>query len=249
VIAIMSGLQDEIKALVGAMKGTQTAPALDRPIYVGEVEGQKTVVVGSGVGKVRASAFAQFLIDHYRVEQLIVFGLAGALDPGLVIGDIVISRTTVMHDFQVAGVGVNEDIRQSPIAADPALVRLAVRAGRNVAPTKVVRAGTVLTGDAAIASSERRAALRRDFGGDCVEMEGAAAALVCSMNSVPFVIVRAISDLADERAHAQFENTFEQTSKASFAVIQEMLRIMGNPECLQAGDHELNVMQGAATQT
>jgi adenosylhomocysteine nucleosidase len=225
----MSGLQDEVKMVISRMAAVEEAPALDRTVFVGELEGQKIVVVGSGVGKVRASAFAQYLIDEHNVEQMIIFGLAGALDTQLSIGDVVVSRTAVMHDYVVAGEGVNEDISIPPMHADEHLMGLALRAGRNVAGDSSVKSGVVLTGDAAIDSTEARATLRDAFGGDCVEMEGAAVALVCSLNRKPFVIVRVISDHADEHAHRQFELTFDQTARRSADVVLEMLRMWSAP--------------------
>jgi adenosylhomocysteine nucleosidase len=224
----MSALQDEIQVLLTHMTGVERTPALGRQFYAGELHGQKIVVVGSGVGKVKASACTQYLIDMYGVDSIIVFGLAGALNSELNIGDIVVSETAVMYDYLVAGEGVNEDIRIDPLKADPQLVGLAMRASSYVTPDSG-RLGTVLTGDAAVADSAQRAALRRDFGGDCVEMEGAAAALVCSLNAVPFVIIRAISDLADERAHIQFEATFKHASDRSANVVLQMMRLKSHP--------------------
>jgi len=229
-IGIMSALQDEIQVLLDRMTDVAPTPALGRAFYAGELEGQKIVVVGSGVGKVRASACAQYLIDEFHVHNMIMFGLAGALNNELKIGDIVISKKAVMYDYFVAGEGVNENIRIGPIEADPQLVEIALLATQYVAPRSGGHLGIVLTGDAAVADAGRRAALRREFGGDCVEMEGAAVALVCSMNRVPFVIVRAISDLADEHAHTQFEEAFKHASDRSTDVVLEMLRMISRPD-------------------
>jgi adenosylhomocysteine nucleosidase len=228
-IGVMSALQGEIQMLLRRMTRVESTPALGRQFYAGELQGQKIVVVGSGVGKVRASACAQHLIDEYSVESMIVFGLAGALNSDLRVGDIVVSDTTVMYDYVVAGEGVNENIEIGPIQADPHLAELALRATRFVSP-KGGLYGKILTGDAVVADSGRRAILRRDFDGDCVEMEGAAAALVCSLNGVPFVIVRAISDLADESAHSQFELAFEHAANRSADVVLHMLRLISQPE-------------------
>jgi adenosylhomocysteine nucleosidase len=230
-IAILGALQDETRILVDRMANVERAYALHRTFYSGEIEGQKTVVVSSGVGKVRASACTQFLIDSYQIDTVIIFGLAGALDAKLRIGDIVVSDEAVMYDYVVAGVGVNENISIDPIPADRKLVRLAMLAGERVVPQDAVHLGTVLTGDSAVADSTRRAELRRKFLGDCVEMEGAAVGLVCSLNQIPFVIVRGISDLADERAHEQFENAFDQALHGSASVVLEMLRILARPDC------------------
>jgi adenosylhomocysteine nucleosidase len=230
-IAILGALQDEIQVLVDRMTNVEQIDALQRVFYTGEIEGQKAVVVSSGVGKVRSSACTQFLIDQYQIDTVIVFGLAGALNTKLGIGDIVVSDEAIMYDYVVAGVGVNENIALSPIRADRKLIRLAMLAGKNVVPRVVLHVGTILTGDSAVADSQRRAELRREFMGDCVEMEGAAAGLVCSLNQIPFVIVRGISDLADEKAHEQFEAAFESALNGSARIVLEMMRILAQPDC------------------
>jgi adenosylhomocysteine nucleosidase len=235
-IGILSALQDEIQILVDKMSNIEKTDALQRVFYSGEIEGQQAVVVSSGVGKVRASACAQYLIDQYQIDTVIIFGLAGALNNKLGIGDIVVSDRAIMYDYVVAGVGVNENIALDPIRADRQLVKLALLAGDNVAPKDVVHLGTVLTGDSAIADSARRAELREEFRGDCVEMEGAAVGLVCDMNARPFVIVRGISDMADEEAHQQFEDAFGRALHRSADVVLEMLRILSRPDCRQLVD-------------
>jgi adenosylhomocysteine nucleosidase len=226
ITAVLSALQDEIQALVDRMINLHSISALGKRFYLGEVEGRTIVVVASGVGKVRASACVQYLIDAFDIEQLVIFGSAGALNTDLKLGDIVISKTAIMHDYSVASEGVNEAITVDPVHADPHLIELAILASRSLAGDHNIRAGIVLTGDTAIADSRRRAQLRREFEGDCVEMEGAAAALVCTMNKIPFVIIRVISDLADEEAHRQFQNYLELASDRCAAVIIEMLRLI-----------------------
>jgi adenosylhomocysteine nucleosidase len=244
-IGILSALQDEIQILVDKMSNIEKTDALQRVFYSGEIEGQQAVVVSSGVGKVRASACAQYLIDQYQIDTVIIFGLAGALNNKLGIGDIVVSDRAIMYDYVVAGVGVNENIALDPIRADRQLVKLALLAGDNVAPKDVVHLGTVLTGDSAIADSARRAELREEFRGDCVEMEGAAVGLVCDMNARPFVIVRGISDMADEEAHQQFEDAFSRALHRSADVVLEMLRILSRPDCRQLVDAAEDLVAGS----
>jgi adenosylhomocysteine nucleosidase len=168
------------------------------------------------------------LIDQFQTDTIISFGLAGALNQRLRIGDIVVSKRAIIHDYFVAGAGVTEDIGIQPIVADPNLIDIALKASAEIAPEKNAQLGTILTGDEAVASSQRRAALRQAFGGDCVEMEGAAVGLVSIMNRVPFVIVRGISDLADESAHVQFEDEFDHViDRLSEIVIRMVYLISG----------------------
>lgn len=227
---IITALEDEIKPLVERMSRVTEIQALKRMFYHGEISGQEIVAVGSGVGKVRASACSQFLIDKLGIEQMIVFGLAGGLDSDLRIGDLVISKMTIMHDYYVAGEGVNEDISIGPIEADPNLLELALKASKSISSEDRVRLGIILTGDESIDDSQRKDDLRRKYSGDCVEMEGAAVALTCSLNLIPFVIVRSISDFADETAHQQFEDSFGQAISMSAQVVLEMLRLMSEEQ-------------------
>lgn len=227
---MMSALQDEVQLLRESMSNIECRAAMQRVFYKGDLEGHQVVLVGSGVGKVRASACAQFLIDTFKATSMVIFGLAGALDKGLNIGDVIVSKQAIIYDYVVAGQGVNEDIMIPPIQADSRLVRLAMGAKAAIGPANSIYLGTVLTGDEAIADPAKRAELRKTFDGLCVEMEGGAAAMVCSMNSVPFVIVRGISDFADERAHFEFANQFQQALATSVKVVMTMLRRMADKE-------------------
>jgi adenosylhomocysteine nucleosidase len=225
-IGITSALQDEVAHLASRLERPEESTALQRRLFAGSLFDTPSVVVGSGVGKVRASACTQFLIDRYAIDAVITFGLAGALHKDLKVGDVVISKQAIIHDYFVAGKGVAEDIGIRPIEADPTLIDIALKASAEVAPANEIHIGTVLTGDEAVADTNRRSTLRETFGGDCVEMEGAAVGLVCALNRIPFVIVRGISDLADESAHTQFEDTFEQVVGRLSQIVIHMVRLI-----------------------
>jgi adenosylhomocysteine nucleosidase len=129
---------------------------------------------------------------------VIFTGVAGSINPDLQIGDVVVGRDALHHDMDATALGLERgaipfsDFRIIP--CDPGLVRIA---SDLTPPRGSCRVGRVLTGDQFIVSPATRRKLREEFGGDCVEMEGASVALVCAVNDVGCVLIRTISDHAD----------------------------------------------------
>ena len=182
-------------------------------------------VLRSGVGKVSAAMVAQYAVDHFRPDYLIVTGIAGALSGELAVGDVVVSRDCVQHDLDVTALGV--PVGQVPrtghrfLAADPRLVALAMA---TEVPGQQVVAGRILTGDQFIAAAATRQERLRRLHGTAVEMEGAAVALVAAVNRVPFVIVRSVSDHADGAAPGDFHAFLRRAAANSCTVCAGILR-------------------------
>ena len=221
---IMSAREDEIKLLLDNLEGLKTESFLKKNFYQGTIAGQQVVLTTSGVGKVRAAARAQFLFDRFPIERLIFVGWAGALNPQLEPGDVVVSSRTFQHDFDLSGCFDREKQRSFWYEADPRLVDLALKAGERLGMAGHIRLGPVLSGDQSINLPERKQWLWQTFGGECVEMEGAAVAAVCWMSQIPFVIIRGISDLADENWLQTFEKWSSESSARACRVVLEMLK-------------------------
>ena len=185
-------------------------------------------VLHSGVGKVSAAMVAQYAVDHFRPDYLIVTGIAGALSGGLQLGDVVVSRDCVQHDLDVTALGV--PVGQVPrtehrfLAADARLVALAMA---TEVPGQHVVAGRILTGDQFVAAAATRQERLRRLNGTAVEMEGAAVALVAAVNRVPFVIVRAVANHADGAAPAEFGACLRRAAANSCTVCAGILRGLG----------------------
>jgi len=211
-IGIVGALKEEIKPLVEAMEHVQTSKWGKRSLHQGVIDGCQVVATNSGVGKVKAAACTQHLIDRFSVEAVICSGAAGAVNPQLGIGDIVISKRALQHDFDLGEPDLMKKLRKRWLTADPRLVELAMEAGKDLGFEGRLHLGTVLTGDQAILRRERRQWLWKKFRGDCVEMEGAAVAQVCRLNNTPFLIVRAISDSATEEASEEFKESIAQAA-------------------------------------
>lgn len=191
----------------------------------GTLEGVSVLLAECGIGKVNAAALTQSLLAA-GAERVVFTGVAGGVDPGLAIGDVVVSVDAVQHDVDVTGLGYA--LGEVPGAgavwsADPALRLAAVAAAGELEGVRVVE-GRVASGDLFVASSLHASRLREAFGAACAEMEGAAVAQVCARWGVPFVIVRSVSDTADHAAHVDFRAFTALAAERAEAVVRGLLR-------------------------
>ncbi len=225
--------------LIGAMNSEITAfcetfsakPQAIDGYFVGRYGEYEIVICESGIGKVNAAIAAQRLIDRFDVDCIINSGVAGGVAPNIAKMDIVISERLTYHDFYPLEILDKYPPHGHYITADDALIEKAVGAcvtcnekllalGKKPFTSHV---GTIVSGDCFVDSSEKAASLHREHGALCTEMEGAAIAHVAKVNKVPFLVIRAISDFADEQADDSFES-FEQIAadRAAF-IVKEML--------------------------
>lgn len=185
------------------------------------------VVCKSGVGKVNAAICTQLLIDRFQVDSVIFTGVAGAVHPDLEIGDIVISTSCQQHDLDATPLGFAKGTipfqETSIFPADEQLVAWAKDASALVEGAKVFT-GKVLSGDQFISDVETVRDLREQFDGYCVEMEGAAVAHVCYLSEVPYVVIRSMSDRADQSAHINFVEFTELAAERSCSIVTQMLK-------------------------
>ncbi len=228
-IGIIGAMVEEIELLHQHVQVTGSSTKAGITYYEGTLHGVQVVFCKSGVGKVNAAVCTQLLIDH-GVDSVLFTGVAGALDPELSVGDIVISTSCVQHDMDVTPLGFPRGVIPfldipSEFAADERLVRIASEAAELHAKGKY-RTGKVLSGDQFIASRDVVRALRDELGGACAEMEGAALAHVCAMNGIPYVVIRSMSDKADGSAPESFAEFTVQAAANSHAIIEAMVRRM-----------------------
>ena len=188
-IGVIGAMEEEVSSLINQMEDAESKTMAGMTFYKGTLWNQDTVVVQSGIGKVNMAICTQILVNIYGVDMLINTGVAGGLYKDINVGDIVISSDALQHDFDVTGLGYKKSVI-------PGM------------ETSVFTADTV-TGDQFISDNDTKAALVKDYDGYCAEMEGASMAQVATLNKVPFVIIRAISDKADNSAPVAYE-TFEE---------------------------------------
>ncbi len=190
----------------------------------GWIEDREVLVAKTGVGKSLSAMFCQYLIDTHVPDRILFSGIAGALDPSLEIGDTLVARDCVIHDMDATALGFKlGEIPYSPyrvFTCDPNLVAQAAA----VEPMEGrVVTGRVLTGDQFVASAQTRNELRAALNGDAVEMEGASVGLVATVNRIPFLLIRTISDKADGRAHTNFSSFLQFASRNSWHYLRQIV--------------------------
>lgn len=227
-IGVIGAMDEEILSLKEKMEIVATKNAVGLTFYIGRFEGKNLVLVKSGIGKVNAAICAQAMIDLYGVDYIIMMGVAGALNEELRVGDIVISTDAVQHDMDTSvlgdPIGTIPRMAESYFKADEELVRLALLSAEEVAKDYRVMTGRIASGDQFICTKEAKAKIRKTVKGDCAEMEGAAVAHACWLNRIPFLIIRAISDTAEEAADISFEEFCVLAAKRSSAIVECMLQ-------------------------
>ena len=226
-IGIIGAMDSEVNLLKETMHATRQETKAGMEFCEGTLGNMKAVVVQSGMGKVHAAICAQILVDDFAVTHIINTGVAGSLNEKLDIGDVVVSVDAVQHDFTVEAIGFKKGeipyTGQVAFAADEGLRQKAVLGLKKILPQVSAVEGRVCSGDQFISSQEAKDMIVSDFDGDCVEMEGAAVAQVCYVNKIPFIILRAISDKADESSPVSFEEFEKQAAKNSASLVQFML--------------------------
>ncbi len=210
---IIGALAEEVSLLKQEMKIEKTTTISGMEFCEGKLDGEYVIVVQSGMGKVNAGICAQVLINTFGAKRVINTGVAGSLDAKIDIGDIVVSTDVIEHDFDLSPIGYAPGQVYNPghvaFQADENMRKSVITAVAECAPEIHVFEGRICTGDKFIASKEQKNAIISKFGGLCCEMEGGAIAQVCYINKIPFVIIRAISDKADdseEMAYEEFKN-------------------------------------------
>lgn len=211
-LGIIGAMAEEVANLKAEMEQIKVSTIAGMDFYEGCLRGKEVVVVRSGIGKVNAAICSQILVDKYGVNGIINTGIAGSLRNHINIGDIVLSKDTVQHDMDATGFGYEYGViprmETSCFEADKNLVNLAKECCERVNSDISVFVGRVVSGDQFISDREKKNWIVEHFKGYCTEMEGAAIAQTAYLNQVPFLIVRAISDKADDSAHmdyAEFE--------------------------------------------
>lgn len=212
-VGIIGAMDVEVALLKGQVEGAQVLRAAGMEFCAGTLGATEVVVVQSGIGKVNAGICTQILADRFEVDAVVNTGVAGSLDERLDVGDLVVSTDCGWHDFDVTPLGYAPGqvpgLPTLTFAADERLRACALAAASEVAPEVKALEGRVVSGDQFIATQEAKERLAGQFGGMCCEMEGAAIAQAASLNGVPFVVVRAISDKAGAPEQVTDYATFE----------------------------------------
>ncbi len=232
-LGIIGAMDVEVATLKEKMQNKTETTVAGSAFCEGMLENLPVVVVQCGVGKVNAALCVQALCDRFGVTHIVNTGVAGSLDAKLDIGDFVISRDAVYHDFDCQVINPAYRVGQVPglpvwaFPADRELMDMAFSAAESICPGHA-HVGTVASGDRFICQKEQKQTIIANTGALCTEMEGAAIAHGAWRNGVPFVVIRAISDKADDSAEMDYP-TFEAiAAKRCAEVIQAMAKALSN---------------------
>ena len=229
-IGIIGAMEEEVAVLKESMDIEKIVEYASMQFYKGVLCGKKVVVVRSGIGKVNAAVCAQILADKFNIDVLINTGIAGSLDASIDIGDMVISTDLVEHDMDASIFG--DPVGQIPrmdtfsFPADAELVKKAVQANSEANPDIKTFTGRIVSGDQFVSSSEVKEKLVNLFDAKCTEMEGAAIAHVAYLNKISCVIIRAISDKADNSATMDYPTFEKQAIKHSVKLVRNLLLLL-----------------------
>ncbi len=211
-LGIIGAMDEEVAKIKEQMDDVKVMSKAAMDFYEGTLNGKDVVVVRSGIGKVNAAMCTQILVDTYGVEAVINTGIAGSLNAQIDIGDIVLSTDTLEHDMDAVAFGypLGQIPRMDTLSfkADGKLRALAKKVCDEVVPEVSVFEGRVVSGDQFVSDKGKKDWLVENFDGYCTEMEGAAIAHAAYLNGIPFLIIRAISDKADDSASMDYP-TFE----------------------------------------
>lgn len=226
-IGIIGAMEDEVAELKKSMEIEEVVEQASLSFCRGKLSGKEVVVVRSGIGKVNAAVCAQILADRFGADVIINTGIAGSMDAAIDIGDIVISTDAVEHDMDASTFG--DPVGQIPqmdtfsFPADEKLVKLAKEVNEKINPDIHTWTGRIVSGDQFVSSNEKKEQLIRLFDAKCTEMEGAAIAHTAYLNHISCVIIRAISDKADNSASMDYPAFEEAAIRHSVRLIEALV--------------------------
>jgi adenosylhomocysteine nucleosidase len=249
-LGIICAMPEEIAALLGDMSGISRQELAGREVLTGQLFGRPVAMIESGIGKVAAAMTATLLLDGLKCRAIVMSGVAGGIDPALAIGDLVVARRLVQHDYgrlQADGVtpfrpGVppfgpgrkdfGYDMPDDLVARIHAaldgfqLPSLPVDLVGQDARPPVIKIGTIVSGDQFINDEGARARLQSVFGAHAVEMEGAAVAQVAEAFGVPAIVIRSLSDLAGSDSHLDFGKFVTAVAPTAAKVVERLIPVL-----------------------
>jgi adenosylhomocysteine nucleosidase len=225
-IGIIGAMEIEVLKLKNAMESLVISKYAGLEFYEGSLQGCEVIVVRCGIGKVNAAICTQLLASVFNVTHIINTGIAGAIFQKLRPCDIVLSTDALYHDFDATGFSYPPTVipgMNSVFEADKALLVVAEQAGQSLKLDSKMCRGRIATGDIFVASKTKKSDIQKLCNPMCVEMEGAAIAHTCYVNDIPFVIIRCISDMADDSGNTDYTFNEKSAAETSPLLVTRML--------------------------
>lgn len=227
-IGIIVAMQEELEEIKEYVEDINEKEIRHITFIEGKVEEKNVVLVQCGIGKVNAAMVTQALIDSYNIEYIVNIGVAGALNPMLNIGDVVIADKLIQHDFDITAFGHSKGYITGVgdfIQTDENLRNKLEKLNHNNKDNDYkIKLGIIASGDIFCTDIEMKNKIYSKFDADCVEMEGAAIAQVCYLNEIPFVVMRSISDSPNGKNAITFDKFLKIASKRVANLLVEFIK-------------------------
>jgi len=223
-IAIMGAMREEIEPLLNLLSNYTEVEYGKNIYYEAKYKDLDLVIAYSKIGKVFSTMTATTMIEKFGAKKLIFTGVAGGINPKLKIGDLIVAKKLCQHDVDITSFGHPFGfIPESKIyvQSDKELIDLAKIVAKEIG--KPLLEGTIATGDQFVADSKKKEWIQKEFNADAIEMEGASVAVVCDSLNIPFLIIRAISDVADMDASFSFDEFLRSSANESAKFIFKFL--------------------------
>ena len=228
---VIGAMESEVARLRGLMSGVTSSKIAGLTFYDGTMGAHRVVLVQSGIGKVNAARCTQILIDRFAPDCIVNTGIAGGIGKGLAVADVVIGTELVQHDFDISVFGHargylatgKDHLNPTVFRSDAALVEAFRRSAEAVVGAERVKTGRIASGDQFISERAVKRDIAETFGAAAAEMEGCAIAQVAEYAGVPFVVVRAISDLADESAADSSVDLEQMAADLSGSILEKLI--------------------------
>ncbi len=196
-IGILGALPQEVELLTQRQQDTEVIKVGGVEFHCGNIGNLETVICCAGMGKVAAAAATQLLCTAFECDAVIFSGIAGNMCDEISVNDVVLGKTVLYHDAEIGMIKQAYPNLES-YSGDAVMLEVACKACEKLGIT--YKSGTIATGDLFVGSNAMKESIKEKCNPDCVEMEGAAVMHIAAKNDRPCLIVRAMSDNADDKA-------------------------------------------------
>lgn len=226
-VGIIVAMKEELDAIKGKMEIIEIKRIYELEIIIGNIQNKPCIITKCGVGKVNSARTTQILIDNFQIEYIINIGSAGSLKENLKIGDIIIGKELIQHDFDITAFGHEKgyitDIGKT-FYSDEKLIQKTKKVIPIILNQVEAKVGLIASGDIFCTSEAMKEKIKTKFNADCVEMEGAAIAQVCNLDNIPFLCIRAISDSPNEKNEIDFEKFLSKAANNCADFVEILLK-------------------------
>lgn len=227
-IGIIAAENEEMLAIKNIMEEISEEKFFNLTFYSGNIHNRECVLVECGVGKVNAARTTQILIDNFSIDYIINVGSAGSITSELNVQDIVIGKELVQYDFDITQIGDYEKGEICDVGkyfySDERLIKLCEQTIDEMKNREFkIKIGRIGSADIFFADSEKAKEVRKEFGMECLEMEGAAIGQVCFLDKIPFLVIRGISDTPNGNNKIDFHTYLKIASKQAAEILESLI--------------------------